>query len=100
MSGVGWRFTFFTALVAWILNGSASVAPNKEESVRVLTFNIRYDAAEDAAKGHAWRDRLPAISAVIAQVHPDILALQEVLPSQHADLRGALGDYTRSASGL
>jgi endonuclease/exonuclease/phosphatase family metal-dependent hydrolase len=58
---------------------------------RVLSFNIRYAAADDGP--NAWELRRDLAVATIRCHDADILGLQEVLASQAADLRAALPEY-------
>jgi endonuclease/exonuclease/phosphatase family metal-dependent hydrolase len=71
-----------------IANGSASepVAP-----MRVMTFNIRYGAADDGE--HSWPHRKALVAETIDGFDPDVLGLQEALPMQIKFLCKALPDY-------
>jgi endonuclease/exonuclease/phosphatase family metal-dependent hydrolase len=57
----------------------------------VLTFNIRYAAADDGP--NAWELRRDLAIETIRTHDADVLGLQEVLASQAAELRAALPEY-------
>ena len=67
--------------------------PKLAASHRILTCNIRVDLPEDAAKGVGWQDRKTICAQVIRTQHPDLIAFQEVLANQFADLRAALPEF-------
>lgn len=81
----------FGALALALLGPPSALA---SDSLSAMTFNIRYDNPDDAAAGNGWAARLVAVTALVEELKPDILGLQEVLPNQVEDLRGALRDYT------
>jgi endonuclease/exonuclease/phosphatase family metal-dependent hydrolase len=54
-------------------------------ALRVLLQNVRYKNTIDKGWRH-WAPRSNALAAIVGGVDPDIMAFQEVLPSQHADL--------------
>jgi endonuclease/exonuclease/phosphatase family metal-dependent hydrolase len=56
-----------------------------------MSFNVRYATEEDGP--NRWDLRREAVFDTIRAQKPDILALQEVLASQAAELREALPDY-------
>jgi len=58
---------------------------------RVLSFNIRYAAADDGP--NIWELRRDLVVETIRNQKADILGLQEVLASQAAELRAALPEY-------
>lgn len=61
------------------------------ESVRAMTFNVRYDEPEDGE--HAWSRRRDAVASTIRFHDPHLVGLQEPLPSQMTDLRDRLPAY-------
>lgn len=63
------------------------------ETLRVMSYNIRYDSKSDAAKGHSWQVRKPELVKVISFYKPDIIGMQEVLKNQLDDLAEALPIY-------
>ena len=62
--------------------------------MKIVTWNIRYRNNQDAAKGLGWDEvRRARVLAMIEDLAPDVLAVQEVLASQMKDLRAALPGY-------
>lgn len=77
------------------LGGCASTAEtdrptSRQESIRAMTFNIRYDNAADGE--HAWPHRRERVAELIRTADPDCIALQEVLSHQLSFLTNELGD--------
>jgi endonuclease/exonuclease/phosphatase family metal-dependent hydrolase len=58
---------------------------------RVMSFNIRYPAADDGP--NIWELRHDLVIETIRNQNADILGLQEVLAAQAAELRAALPEY-------
>lgn len=73
---------------------SVAAAPPKQACppLRVMTYNIRLDLAEDGL--NRWSNRRDQFIGQIALMHPAILGLQEVVPGQKADLERAFPNYT------
>ncbi len=65
----------------------------KAEKIRVVTYNVLFNLFDDSLKdkNHCWTERLPSVLACIENMHPDILCVQEVYPSQLEDLKHSLG---------
>lgn len=72
---------------------SIAAAPPKDTcpSLRVMTYNIRLDLAEDGI--NRWSNRRDQFIGQIALMRPAILGLQEVLPGQKADLQNAFPGF-------
>lgn len=88
------RTTLLTAFLALIaLSGTALAQQDSACTLRVLTFNILHGATT------AGDFDLDKIAAVINDLHPDLVALQEVDYMTHRakkyDLAGELGTRTR-----
>lgn len=80
------------ALAAAAILSIAAAPPNRTcPPLRVMTYNIRLDLAEDGA--NRWSNRRDQFIGQVALMHPAILGLQEVVPGQKADLERALPDY-------
>jgi endonuclease/exonuclease/phosphatase family metal-dependent hydrolase len=62
-----------------------------EPEISLMTFNVRYGAAEDGA--NAWPLRRDLVAATIREAAPDVLGLQEALRFQLDDLEAALPEY-------
>ncbi len=58
--------------------------------VRVMTFNVRYDNANDAENGYGWYDRRPLVEDTLLDEDPDIAGFQEALSNQVGDLGAML----------
>lgn len=62
-----------------------------DSTLRVMTFNIRYDNPGDGA--HAWPHRKERVASVIRFHEADLVGLQEALKGQIDDLAALLPDY-------
>ena len=71
----------------------AVTACSRETSLKVGSYNIRYENEGDAGRGNGWEDRLPFICAMLRYERPDIFGSQEVLVDQLHDMLDALPDY-------
>lgn len=60
-------------------------------AVEVVSFNIRYNNPSDGK--NAWVHRKDTVEEYLAQSRADFIGLQEVLPSQLADLKPKLSGY-------
>ncbi len=65
--------------------------------MKVATYNIRYDNAQDTA--NAWKDRLPYMANLIRFQDFDLFGTQEVLYNQLQDLAGKLPGYAHIGVG-
>jgi endonuclease/exonuclease/phosphatase family metal-dependent hydrolase len=63
-----------------------------KDSVKVMTFNIRYDNPRDSV--NAWPNRASQVCDFIKDEKPDLLGMQEVLLSQYMVLDSVLTEYT------
>ena len=71
----------------------AVTACSRETSLKVGSYNIRYENEGDAGRGNGWEDRLPYVCAMLRYERPDIFGSQEVLVDQLHDMLDALPDY-------
>lgn len=55
--------------------------------VRVMSFNIRYATPSDIPAGNAWPLRKELVFKTIEAFDPDLMGLQEVLPTQGEELK-------------
>ncbi|HPA46477.1 MAG TPA: endonuclease/exonuclease/phosphatase family protein [bacterium] len=79
---------FFLCLVGIGLTVSAQ----DQQSIQVMTFNIRYNNPNDGI--NAWPNRKDAVAKSIgSQYRVDLVGMQEVLKEQCADLEQRLPDY-------
>lgn len=58
--------------------------------LRIMTFNLRYAAAND---GQPWEKRRPVMKELILQAKPDVIGTQEGLYRQLTDLEADLPGY-------
>jgi endonuclease/exonuclease/phosphatase family metal-dependent hydrolase len=89
------RFPFL--FLGFLLISAAVVAGDNEVTLRVLTFNIRYDNPGDGM--YSWAKRKPQVFALIQREKPGIACFQEVLSNQAQDLSRALPGYEHYYTG-
>jgi endonuclease/exonuclease/phosphatase family metal-dependent hydrolase len=76
------------------LSALAEPAAAPAPALSVATYNIRYDNPADVPKGNGWAERRrPQVIALVRESAADLFSLQEVLPSQFAELTAAFPDY-------
>ena len=80
---------FSTLILSLLALGCTQQQP---ESLRLATFNIRYDNSGDGP--NSWPHRKDSICAFIHRVDPDIIDMQEVLHHQLEVLKTGLHEYT------
>lgn len=84
----------FTRLILILFISFSSCKNEKQhenQSLNVMTYNIRLDVASDGE--NAWANRKGFLSSQVLFYGPDILGVQEARPNQMADLGAALKDY-------
>jgi len=86
--------TLTATLVAAMMAASASASA---QPLRVATYNVRY--ANDKDSGNLWKDRLPAVAALVRHHGFDIMGTQEALHGQLEDLSAALPGFARHGIG-
>lgn len=62
------------------------------QSIKVMTYNIRYDNPDDGV--NAWPKRVEKVTSLIRKYNPDVIGVQEALHHQLQDLVRVLPDYT------
>lgn len=77
----------FTVFLFLLMNSLAFT-----QSVKVMTYNIRFDNPADGV--NAWPNRLEKVAALIRKYNPDIIGVQEALHHQLHDLIRILPDYS------
>lgn len=82
--------TFFAATLFFQMDVSA-------QPVRVMSYNIRYDNPADGL--NAWNNRKEFLAEQVTTTNPDILGIQESLPSQVDWLATALKGYDKAGIG-
>lgn len=91
---VAWCLAPATFLMAFAGGTFAEDAP----PLKVMTFNIRYDAGEKSDAPNAWNStgdvhRRDLALRVLDDTNADIIGMQEVLPNQRKDLEEHLEGY-------
>lgn len=86
-------FLSLPGLVLTACNPETPVGPEESarDTLRVLSFNIRYDNPEDGPD--AWPHRKEAVADMIRSRAVDVAGLQEALKGQIDDLEALLPDY-------
>lgn len=70
---------------------------SEKNTIKVMTFNIRYDNPGDSI--NAWSDRASQVCNFILIENPDIIGMQEVMRSQSELLDSVLTGYSSIAVG-
>lgn len=73
------------------------MTPLYSQSLRVMSYNIRYDNPADGP--NAWGYRKEFLVEQVKKTNPDILGIQESLPNQVAYLASALPEYDHVGKG-
>jgi endonuclease/exonuclease/phosphatase family metal-dependent hydrolase len=82
----------FTLTLNWqALAAAAGERPQVKADLLVMSFNIRYAAANDGENN--WDKRKDLACDVVRWHKPDLVGLQEALRSQIDDIRAALPEY-------
>jgi len=61
------------------------------QSVKVMTYNLRYDTPDDGI--NQWTNRVSKVKELISKYDPDLIGVQEALKHQIDDLRKGLSQY-------
>ena len=80
-----------TLVLTTLLTLVATSLPAADETVKVMSFNIRYNNAADGE--NAWPKRKDWVAEIVKREQPDILGLQEAQAGQIEDLEPRLEDY-------
>ena len=81
-----------TLLVAGIFSHSSKLqAADRNAPIKVMSFNIRYGAANDGE--NSWKHRDYLVLETIQNYNPDLIGYQEVLKFQVDFLKGNLKGY-------
>ena len=84
-SMVGFFVLFFSLVIGPLTQASAN---NPEPtSLRMMTYNIRFDTPADGV--HAWPNRKELVASVIRFHKADIIGVQEAMEHQIQDLMDA-----------
>lgn len=69
----------------------------RDQSVRVVTYNIRYAGSESGPM--SWLERHGAVIATLRRTNPHLIGMQEVLLNQAFDIRSQMHEYEMVATG-
>ena len=83
-------------LGAWI--GPLRADPGGAIDLRVMSFNIRCLNTSDAAENQ-WTNRIDRVCALVREVQPDLLGVQEAVPQQYEDVKAGLDGYSSIFAG-
>ena len=83
-------------LGAWVSPLRAD--PDGAIDLRVMSFNIRVLNTDDAAENQ-WTNRIDRVCALIKEVQPDLLGVQEAVPQQYEDVKAGLDGYVSIFAG-
>jgi endonuclease/exonuclease/phosphatase family metal-dependent hydrolase len=84
------RYSVVIGLIALAVQMAGSQAAASE--IRVMSFNIRFGAANDG--DNVWPNRKQLVAETIKRYNPDLLGTQETLPFQAEFLQEQLPEYT------
>ncbi len=66
---------------------------HKDDKIRIVSYNMLFDLYDDALEeAYKWPQRLPRIVALIEEMQPDIMGIQELYSDQFDDLRQRIED--------
>lgn len=82
------KILLYTALA---LLGATACKQQAQDSLQVMSFNVRNSAAEDG--DNCWENRRDAAVAMLNTLKPDVVGMQEVLPDQQDYLSAHCPDY-------
>ena len=83
-------------LGAWVSPLRAD--PDGAIDLRVMSFNIRVLNTDDAVENQ-WTNRIDRVCALIKEVQPDLLGVQEAVPQQYEDVKAGLDGYVSIFAG-
>jgi endonuclease/exonuclease/phosphatase family metal-dependent hydrolase len=90
-SGKMKKLSFCLVVICFIIVSGCS-HKSRENDLRIMTMNVRYDNPEDSV--NAWPERATQVCNFITSEKPDIIGLQEVLWHQYQLLDSVLTDYS------
>jgi len=74
-------------------SAKTDVSIPSRDSLKIISFNIRYDNPKDGV--YVWNNRKNACAEMIKTYSPDVLGVQEALDNQIEDLEKLLPQYAR-----
>lgn len=89
------QLIYSVAVIVFIV--AACSGKEKENTMKVMTMNIRYDNPSDSI--NAWVNRAEQVCNFISDEDPDIFGMQEVKWNQYNMLDSILTDYASAGAG-
>ena len=90
--------TIFLSLMVLLTSVSLNAQHlNKEEGLKVMSYNIRHGEGQDGT--NSWRYRYPATIEMLRDQKPDVFGVQEALDYQVYFLKENLKDYSNVGVG-
>lgn len=80
-------------LFVFALAATLCACGEKDNSLKIGTYNIRLINGGDRSAGNGWEQRSPYLLALLRYEAPDIFGAQEVRPEQIPDMTEALPEY-------
>lgn len=74
--------------------GSTPDTPTGPVNLKIMSFNLRSNTASGDTGDKAWSRRKTAIQAMMNEIRPDVVGMQEATTSMRTDLTNLLPDYT------
>lgn len=90
------QYLLFSLLFVLLLSLQA-YGQDQHASLRVMSYNIRYDTPNDG--DDRWANRKERVAKLIHYHQPDLLGVQEALLNQLQDLQSALPQYSWYGAG-
>lgn len=87
----------FVNLIITIIFFSGCGGRNEDSSIKVMTFNIRYDNPQDSI--NAWPNRAGILCELLMEEKPDLLGLQEALWYQYEQIDFSISGYSSVSRG-
>jgi endonuclease/exonuclease/phosphatase family metal-dependent hydrolase len=84
-------------LLILILTVAGCGGRTRQRSIKVMTFNIRYDNPADSI--NSWPNRASLVCDFLKKEKPDLLGLQEALWYQYEQIDSAISGYSSLAKG-
>jgi endonuclease/exonuclease/phosphatase family metal-dependent hydrolase len=88
---------FLVNLIFTAVLFSGCSGKREDRSIKVMTFNIRYDNPRDSING--WPNRVGILCDLLKEEKPDLLGLQEALWYQYEQIDFAISGYSSVSKG-
>ena len=92
-----WLMTLKQFIWASLIAIAATGCSEKQDGLKVMSFNVRTGKADDGE--NSWNIRKPAAIAMLDEINPDLVGLQEALPFQEEYLTEGCPRYKSFGAG-